>query len=210
VGTYQVKAKSPFEYTGGDLCLDFANTVDNRTSDHAEELLTNYDRLLRWGEETGAISGKTVEHLRRMAAEEPGSARSVLRHAVALRDSIYEIFSAVAQRRGIPNASLATLNRAAQRASEHAQIAPTNRRFDWEWTSPESNLDSMLWPVARAAAELLTSEDISKVRQCASETCSWLFLDTTKNHCRRWCDMKICGNRDKAKRYYQRQKAETS
>jgi predicted RNA-binding Zn ribbon-like protein len=60
--------------------------------------------------------------------------------------------------------------------------------------------------VSRAAAELLIGEDIGYVRQCASDDCSWLFLDKTKNHRRRWCDMKSCGNRDKARRYYQRQK----
>jgi predicted RNA-binding Zn ribbon-like protein len=65
----------------------------------------------------------------------------------------------------------------------------------------------MLWPVAHAASELLTSEDLAYVRRCASDSCAWLFLDKTKNHRRRWCEMKTCGNRDKARRYYQRQKA---
>jgi predicted RNA-binding Zn ribbon-like protein len=64
----------------------------------------------------------------------------------------------------------------------------------------------VLWPVARSASELLTSDDLAYVRGCASETCAWLFLDKTKNHGRRWCEMKTCGNRDKARRYYQRQK----
>ena len=94
-----------------------------------------------------------------------------------------------------------------ERRPQHAQLVHANRRFTREWIEPESNLDSMLWPVSRAAAELLIGEEIGYVRQCASETCSWLFLDKTKNHRRRWCDMKICGNRDKARRYYQRQKA---
>jgi predicted RNA-binding Zn ribbon-like protein len=42
---------------------------------------------------------------------------------------------------------------------------------------------------------------------CASEDCAWLFLDKTKNKRRRWCDMKICGNRVKARRHYERVKA---
>lgn len=201
----QVK-KSPFEFTGGNLCLDFANTVDNRTSERATELLTEYSRLLQWGEESGAITKKIVEKLSHLATESPGSAQLVLRRAVQLRDAIYDLFSAVAQRRGIPSTALGTLNHVVQLASEHAQVVPTNRHFHWEWISPESHLDSMLWPVARAAAELLTSEDLAKVRQCASETCAWVFLDKTKNHRRRWCEMKTCGNRDKARRYYQRQK----
>jgi len=199
--------KPPFEFTGGNLCLDFANTVDNRTSERETDLLIDYSRLLQWGEESGAIPRKTAEKLNHLASESPGNAQLVVRRAVQLRDAVYDLFSAVAQRRGIPGTALGTLNRAAQVASEHAQVVAANRHFNWDWMSPEIHLDSMLWPVARAAAELLTSEDLANVRQCASETCAWVFLDRTKNHRRRWCDMKTCGNRNKARRYYQRQKA---
>jgi len=201
------RPKSPFEFTGGNLCLDFANTVDNRTSDHATELLTDYSRIVRWAEESGALTGKTAEKLNGLAGEFPGNAQLTVRRAVQLREAIYDIFAAVAHRRGIPSTALATLNKAAQHASEHAEVVHTNRHFAWEWILPENYLDSLLWPVARAAAELLTSDDLAYVRQCASDTCAWLFLDKTKNHRRRWCDMKTCGNRDKARRYYQRQKA---
>jgi predicted RNA-binding Zn ribbon-like protein len=201
------RQKSPFEFTGGNLCLDFANTVDNRASERTRELLTDYSRLLRWGEKSGATSKKASERLHALARESQGNAQLAVRHAVQLRDTIYDIFSAVAQRRGVPSTALATLNKAIQNASEHAQMVHTNRHFAWEWIMPESHLESMLWPVARAAAELLTSEELANVRQCASDTCAWLFLDKSKNHRRRWCDMKTCGNRHKARRYYQRQKA---
>ena len=202
-----VRPKSPFEFTGGNPCLDFADTVDDRTSDHPRELLTDYGQLLQWGKEAGVITAKTAERLRQLASEAPGSALTTLRTSIQLRDTIYDIFSAVAQRQVIPGTALAILNSAIRQAAQHAQIVNTNRRFTWAWIEPESNLDSMLWPVSRAAAELLNGEEIGYVRQCASETCSWLFLDKTKNHRRRWCDMKSCGNRDKARRYYQRQKA---
>lgn len=200
------KQKSPFEFTGGSLCLDFANTVDNRASERATELLTDYSWLLRWAEESGAISKKTVDRLKVLARDTPEDGQLVLRRAVQLRDAIYEIFSAVAQRRGVPSTAVATMNQGVRDASEHAQIVHTNHHFGWEWVLPGHHLDAMLWPVARTAAELLTSEDLANVRQCAFDTCAWLFVDRTKNHRRRWCDMKTCGNRDKARRYYQRQK----
>jgi predicted RNA-binding Zn ribbon-like protein len=203
----QARPKSPFEFTGGNPCLDFADTVDNRTSDHPRELLTDYGRLLQWGEEAGVITAKSAERLRHLASEAPGNALTTLRTSIQLRDTIYDIFSAVARRRVIPSTALAILNKAVRQVAQHAQLVHANRRFTWEWIEPESNLDSMLWPVSRAAAELLIGEEIGYVRQCASETCSWLFLDKTKNHRRRWCAMKSCGNRDKARRYYQRQKA---
>jgi predicted RNA-binding Zn ribbon-like protein len=203
----QPRQKSPFEFTGGNPCLYFADTVDNRTGDHPQELLTDYGRLLQWGEEAGVITDKTAERLRHLASKAPSNTQTTLRNAIQLRDAIYDIFAAVAQRRVIPNTALAILNKAVRQAAQHSQLVHNNRRFTWEWIAPESNLGSMLWPVSRAATELLSGEEVDLVRQCASETCSGLFLDKTKNHRRRWCDMKSCGNRDKARRYYQRQKA---
>jgi predicted RNA-binding Zn ribbon-like protein len=200
------RQKSPFEFTGGNPCLDFADTVNNRTSDDPQELLIDYGRLLQWGEEASVITAKTAERLRHLASESPGNALTTLRTSIQLRDTIYDIFSAVAKRQVIPKTALAILNKAVRQVAQHAQLVHANRRFTWEWIEPENNLDSMLWPVSRAAAELLSGKEIDYVRQCASETCSWLFLDKTKNHRRRWCDMKSCGNRDKARRYYQRQK----
>jgi predicted RNA-binding Zn ribbon-like protein len=204
----QLRSKTPFEYSGGNLCLDFANTVNHWADiERRKELLTDYSRLLQWAEESGAISKKTAEHLRELASEAPGNAQTALRSAIQLRDLIYDIFSSVANHRGISSTALGTLNKFVQRSFEHAQIAHANRHFAWDWVLPERSLDAITWPVARAAAELLTSGDLSLVRECAAEDCAWLFLDTTKNHRRRWCDMKICGNRNKARRYYQRQKA---
>jgi predicted RNA-binding Zn ribbon-like protein len=71
-----------------------------------------------------------------------------------------------------------------------------------EHDSPD--LDRVLWPAVVSAAELLTSDDLGRVRECASERCAWLFLDRSKNQSRRWCDMTVCGNRSKARRHYSR------
>jgi predicted RNA-binding Zn ribbon-like protein len=61
-----------------------------------------------------------------------------------------------------------------------------------------------LWLLAQATEDFLLSEQSSQLRCCASETCRWLFLDASKNQTRRWCDMKVCGNRMKARRFYAR------
>ena len=68
----------------------------------------------------------------------------------------------------------------------------------------DASLESVLWAVTRAAVDLLLSEELEHLRICDSDACAWLFLDRTKNHRRRWCDMKICGNRVKAKRHYEK------
>jgi len=201
-----VGREAPFEFIAGNTCLDFANTVNHRTAAHPEELLTDYFQLLRWGEEARVITSKTAEHLRAAGQAAPGRARSTLRNAIALRNAIYDVFSAVAQQQTAPGPQLAVLNRAIHDAMKCTQMVYGNRRFTWEWVGPEDSLDSVLWPVVRAAMDLLTSTELILVRRCAADSCAWLFLDTTKNHRRRWCEMKTCGNRAKAKAYYERQK----
>ena len=79
----------------------------------------------------------------------------------------------------------------------------------WTWQEAPSCIDLLLWRIAQAAAELLTSPDLQRVRRCDASNCRWLFLDKSKNHSRRWCDMKICGNREKARAYYQRVASES-
>jgi predicted RNA-binding Zn ribbon-like protein len=87
-------------------------------------------------------------------------------------------------------------------------VVRTGRGFGWGWTVSDTSLERLLWPVARSAAELLVSGAADDVRECASETCSWLFLDRSPRRSRRWCSMKTCGNRDKVRRFYARQRAE--
>ena len=64
-----------------------------------------------------------------------------------------------------------------------------------------------MWPIARSAAELLVSSDRALVKEGASDDCLWLFLDGTKNHKRRWCEMKTCGNRAKVRKHRRRSAA---
>jgi predicted RNA-binding Zn ribbon-like protein len=199
-------SKSPFEFTGGHLCLNFTNTVDNRKGKNRKELLNNYGDLLEWAEEAGILCAKDAGRLQNMAEAAPGQAKSAVRSAIQLREALYAVFSAAIERRTIPSTALFVLNAAVQRAARHERIAEDHRRFYWELGPLESSLDSILWLIARSAADLLTSPELTNVRQCASRDCAWLFLDATKNHRRRWCEMKTCGNRAKARRYYQRAK----
>ncbi|HZE27059.1 MAG TPA: ABATE domain-containing protein [Terriglobales bacterium] len=203
----QPQPDARFDLSGGNLALDFANTVSNRPAENRTERLAEYQNLVAFGRETGALPVRAVDRLYAVAGEAPGQGKSILHGAIQLREAIFDIFSAVAERRTIPVRSLALLNIALQKSAPHGRIVHTSRRFVWEWIGMDCYLDSILWPVARAAADLLTSEDIAKVRICASDKCAWLFLDQTKNHRRRWCDMKTCGNRVKAQRHYQRVKS---
>ena len=96
---------------------------------------------------------------------------------------------------------------ARRRAMGQAGVVPTGSRFEWGWPGVTLDLDRVTWWVARSAAELLTSRNLTFVRECASYDCGWLFMDTTKNRSRRWCDMRTCGNRAKSRRHYERRRA---
>src|ERR1035441_1603368 len=139
------------------------------------------------------------------ASRDYAGARSAFRKSIVLRESLYRTFSAIAAGMHVPPADVQEINDFALVALQHRKLARTNREYRWEWQFDGSDLlDRILWPVAESAAELLTSEARAAIRECRAPDCEWLFLDHSRNRSRRWCDMKSCGNRQKARRHYQR------
>lgn len=195
-----------FDLSGGHLALDFANTVSRRRTPERVDGLPDYRDLVRFGEESGVLSELAANRLYGIAGGAPSRGEAALREAVQLRETLFAIFSALAEHRPVPANALARLNFAVQESATHARIGQAEGRFVTDWVGMDCCLESPLWTIARAAADLLTSEDLVNLRICASDRCAWLFLDHTKNHRRRWCDMKTCGNRVKARRHYERMK----
>jgi predicted RNA-binding Zn ribbon-like protein len=198
-----------FELDGGHDALDFANTISRRAvSEDSKERLTHYGRLVSWGVEAKLITPKDAERLRVEAGSRPRAAVAALRRAVAVREAIFSVFVAIARGERAPAGALELINAALPEAMATLRVEAERDAFAWRFTHEPSDLAPMLAPVVRAAAELLTSSDLARVRECQSETCFWLFLDNSKNGTRRWCDMKVCGNRAKARRHYHRKKTE--
>jgi predicted RNA-binding Zn ribbon-like protein len=193
---------------GGQLCLDFANTVDWHASDHPREYLTDYADLIAWSQHTGILSKRKAQALLQEATDRRTEADAILNRARVLREALYHIFVAIAMGKRPSADDVGQFNRELSNALPELQIIESEEGFDWDWQESRKALDQMLWPVARSAAELLTSEHLNRVRQCADTTdgCGWLFMDTSKNRTRRWCDMKDCGNRAKVRRYHNRQR----
>jgi predicted RNA-binding Zn ribbon-like protein len=127
--------------------------------------------------------------------------------AINLREAIYHILSEVSHGRHPDDKDLDTLNASLSDFMAKTRVGRRDGSFTWEWTGDRYALDRMLGPIARSTADLLTSEDLNRVGECADQSgCGWLFLDTSRNRSRRWCSMGSCGNRAKAKRHYQRSK----
>ena len=189
---------------GGRLCLDFANTADWHASDHPVEYLTNYSELVAWSQLVGILDKDRGERLLNEATHRPADATAVLERALSLREAIYRIFSALSSGSRPPASDLAAFNAELARSLARSRIALAAEGFAWDWAGGEDALDQMLWPVVRDASELLTSEELDRVGQCADDRCGWLFLDSSRNRSRRWCSMEDCGNRAKARRHYRR------
>ena len=195
-----------FSFTGNHLCLDFTNTVQDRSTS-PRELLNSYSDLLLWGQEGDILTENEAHHLRKEATRRPQEAEAVRQRAVDLREALYRIFLAVTRDSSPAQADLHTLNTEFSKAMSQACIVPAKDvDFTWDWLDKEKALDRVLWPLARLAADLLTSAELDDVRVCAAEDCNWLFLDTSKNRSRRWCDMKSCGNRAKVRKHYKQKK----
>jgi len=188
---------TPLPLVGGVLCLDFVNTVDRMTHKPWVEHLTGYAELCAWSEHAGSLPQAQARALARRADER--AARAVLARALALREACYRLFLALAEGRASAAADLAALNAELGPALGHLRLHAHDAGFEYAWERGAEALDAPLWPVARSAAELLASPRRALVKRCGSDTCLWLFLDETKNHQRRWCDMKVCGNRAKVR-----------
>ncbi len=195
-----------FELSGGVLCLDFANTgPDQKAPETGVEKLNSYADLLSWAVQSGDITSPDARRLLNAANHSPSKAKAALRKACELRQAIYNTFAAIATDSAPKTEDLDILNKYWKASASHRSVSPLNGSFQQIWTSdPADELDRPLWPIAASAAELMTGEQLGHVRQCASEKCSWLFLDQSRNRSRRWCDMKVCGNRAKAKRHYEK------
>ncbi len=198
---------------GGHPVLDFLNTVDPRVGDPARDTdyLLGYEGLIDWCVHAGTLDASAADDLRRTARHEIAAGERVLERARELREAIHSILTASIGRSAPAERSLATLNDELARALTHARVeGAKSGPFAWGWDAAAAGLERPLWALVRGAAELLTSDDLKRVRLCAGDDCGWLFLDVSRNRSRRWCSMDSCGNRAKARRHYARTRARRS
>jgi predicted RNA-binding Zn ribbon-like protein len=192
---------------GGRLSLEFVNTVDTHDP-RVDEKLNAYADLVWWALRVGMLDEAAAAPLFACAAAEPAAAAEVLARALELREAIYRVFAGARSGGAADAADLAVLNRELSRALGWVRVRAEGGELAWGWEEA-AELDRVLWPVVRDAAELLVSGDLRRVGKCCGDNCDWLYLDTSRNRSRRWCDMQSCGNRAKARRHYHRAKGGT-
>jgi predicted RNA-binding Zn ribbon-like protein len=193
------------EIVGGDLCLDFANTVNVRPAPE-HDYLSSYQALLDWSAKVVSLEPPHLQQLAVRGAAQPDAAQAVLVQAHALRDSIYRVFAQIVAQHAPDAIDLAAVQQHYNAACLRSQLVWQGSRARYTWIR-SMDLETALAPVAYAAGELLRSDDLGALKRCPS--CGWLFLDRSKNGQRRWCSMNSCGVRDKMQRYHQRQRDRT-
>jgi predicted RNA-binding Zn ribbon-like protein len=197
---------SPFSFIAGAPCLDFVNTVGPRVCEQPRDKLRVLADLVRWSKEAGLIQEGEAVKLPGDSEANSSSTTKVLEEAKELREALFRIFGALGRKETPAAGDLATLNKLLRAFPVRLEVCAQGKDFRCERKSVRTGHDQLLAPIAWSAADLLVSEQVHHVRQCADAECGWLFVDTTKNHSRRWCAMSDCGSHAKAKRYYQRKK----
>ncbi|MBS0364850.1 MAG: CGNR zinc finger domain-containing protein [Proteobacteria bacterium] len=204
-------APRPFDLSGGHPALDLVNSLDNRFGpDGPRELLGDYGDLLRFAGQARLLEPQAAGRLAKSVT--PAAAARALRSARELREALARVLYGHLEG-DIPNrADLLVLERRINEANRRRELhwtqaspgAPGQAALHWQWGRSAAAAEFPVWVIAVAAAPLLLTDTLQRVRACGAQNCRWLFLDTSKNHTRRWCNMKVCGNRAKARRFQER------
>ncbi len=206
----RVRRFQRFDLDGGHPVLDFTNTVDWRGTEREHEWLAYPLDLAAWGLRVGLLTQGQAEELARSAAQNPAQAARALSSARRLREALFRLFQALTRKERPRPEDLRLFNGLLRRALRgQTVLAPdpeTHGAYRLDFLDEKDPLQRFLFRLLRQAAELLTTADVHRLKVCSSPDCGWLFLDTTKNASRRWCDMAACGNRAKARRFYRKKK----
>lgn len=201
--------ETSFDLSGGALCLDFANTWSDRGRPETDRL-GSYADLLAFARQTGGVTAREADRLARWSRRHTARRDAAFERALELREALFRLFHSVARGEAPAPSDLDCLNRLLPDALCCLQVEPQDSGYAWSWAGRADSLESPLWRVAHSAAELLTGGELDRVRECDGATCTWLFLDHSRNRSRRWCDMATCGNRAKARRHYRRRRQRAS
>lgn len=206
-----------FKLVGGDVSLDFVNTAGGRISNPQKkngrdyydafysDKLKSYEDLIAWSLKAELIDEKEAKKLLRMSQDSSKAAEEVLKRAVNIRESLYRLFKSSIENWQPEPEDLEKLNLELTEARKHQKLSSAKNGFRFEWTDREDALDLMLWQISEAAAQILVNGDLSRLEKCGNDVCNWLFLDTSRNRRRHWCDMKDCGNLAKVRRFRAKQ-----
>jgi predicted RNA-binding Zn ribbon-like protein len=190
----------PAEPVDADRVLAFVNTLSSRPTSAPVERLDSYESLVVWAREQHLVSAAAAERLAAEARRHPHHAVAVLARAKDFREALNGLVGAIDAGKQPSADVLKTIGDCLAGAYANGRLVPHDGALQWV-ARAEDDLDRVLWEIGRAAGRLVVSPRLARVRACAASDCGWWFVDDTKNRSRRWCDMKLCGNREKLRRF---------
>lgn len=193
-----------FALVGERHWLDFVNT-DDAVRGARVDVLGEFATFTRWLEATGQLDAGRAHLLRQRAGMQRAGATAILVDARRIRAALRRLAERGAATPAARDEALGEINRvlgrsAGMRRVEHRDDGSYARVF----VATGDVLAGLAIPVVESAADSLIAGELSRVRRCANPRCTRVFLDTTRNGARRWCDMTTCGNRAKAERFRKR------
>jgi predicted RNA-binding Zn ribbon-like protein len=191
-----------FLLAGNHPALDLLNTK-LWVNDRAQEMLTDTAALVRWLLVAGLVPGPEIKRKFQVWREEP-EAKTFLRQLLSFREELREAVLRLENGKQPTSAFLSDLNgRLFAHPVRNAVILMDGTLHSTQTLG--SSVSDTLWAaLLRATAELVTTTNRTRLRKC--ETCVVHFFDTSKKNARRWCSMRLCGNRVKVAAYQERQR----
>lgn len=190
----------PADPVDAERVLAFINTLSSRPTAAPVERLESYETLVAWAREQHLVSAAAAERLAGDARKHPHQAAAVLARAKDFREALNSLALAIDAERQPSADVLKTIGDCLASAYANGRLVPHAGALQWV-ASAEDDLERVLWEIGRAAGRLVVSPRLARVRACAASDCGWWFVDDTKNRSRRWCDMTLCGNREKLRRF---------
>ncbi|MBU1378460.1 MAG: CGNR zinc finger domain-containing protein [Alphaproteobacteria bacterium] len=191
---------APHDLVGGDLAVDLVNTATDWDVG-PQDWLDSYARLLSWAELTGQVSAAEIAGLARLAAADPAGASQALERVRGVREALYRVMRAAADRAEPPSEALAAVEATWRAAAGAMRLELSPGGATLGVSGETAGLDLIALRASASAMVLLTGERLARLKRCDGPRCGWLFVDTSKAGRRRWCDMATCGNDHKAKRH---------
>jgi len=185
------------ERVSGHPALELNNTVGGWGFDPPREYLVDYGAFVALACDVEVVSGAESAELLAGAQRSPDTGRAVLRDVKRLRIALHGVTLSDSDDAA---ADLHRFVTTAVRASQYTRDDGGALRLDGG-----SGLRMPLHRFALSLSSLLEQHPRSAIRTCADPRCGWLFLDPTGR--RRWCEMAVCGNRAKVRRYAERHRS---
>jgi predicted RNA-binding Zn ribbon-like protein len=185
-------------------------TLDERAGADGQPLFVDFVNTLHWYEGVPIELIGTDADLAAWLAERGWAAQPVAGSLPAvhrLRGHARAVTEALAQGRTLPAADMAALADALAAPPGHLVLVGADTpRPRLAFGTDASDARLLAFQVALSLATFLESGDRHRLKLCANPGCGFAFVDTSTNGTRRWCYMRYCGNRLKARAFRRRRR----